>query len=289
MIRRATAIPPRRSTRETYQLEVDARALPPVVELPDVSLDNRLTGLPLAPAAPFRLPRRRARIRPLRRRPVSLAQRHLARGEPFVVPEGHPSRLYHISKRAFDLAGATLVLCLLAPILLVVYLALVVTTRGRPFFSQIRLGQQGKPFRMFKFRTMTLDAEARRDEVENEKDGPIFKNQSDARVTRLGRLLRSTSLDETPQLLNVLSGHMSLVGPRPPIGEEVAEYEPWQRRRLAVKPGLTCLWQVSGRSEIGFENWMRMDLWYVRHQSWLTDLTLLVRTPWSVLSGRGAY
>jgi lipopolysaccharide/colanic/teichoic acid biosynthesis glycosyltransferase len=218
-----------------------------------------------------------------------LARRRLVRGEPFVASEGHPSKFYHASKRAFDLVGALLVLCLLSPILLTVYLVLVVTTRGRPFFSQARLGYQGKPFRMLKFRTMSLDAEARRDEVKNEKDGPIFKNRGDARITRLGRVLRCTSLDETPQLLNVLLGHMSLVGPRPPIGQEVAEYEPWQRRRLAVKPGLTCLWQVSGRSEIGFTDWMRMDLWYVRNQSWPTDLTLLARTPWSVLSGRGAY
>jgi len=164
-----------------------------------------------------------------------------------------------------------------------------VTTRGKPLFVQTRLGHRGKPFPMIKFRTMALDAEQRRDEVENEKDGPIFKNRNDARITRIGRFLRKTSLDETPQLLNVLLGHMSLVGPRPPIGAEVAAYEPWQRRRLAVKPGLTCLWQVSGRSEIDFEDWVRMDLWYVQNQGWTTDLELLIRTPWVVLTGRGAY
>jgi lipopolysaccharide/colanic/teichoic acid biosynthesis glycosyltransferase len=142
---------------------------------------------------------------------------------------------------------------------------------------------------MFKFRTMAIDAEQRRDEVPNDHSGPVFKNRRDPRVTRFGRLLRRTSLDEMPQLLNVLRGDMSLVGPRPPLAKEVAQYKGWQRRRLAVQPGLTCLWQVSGRSEIGFEDWVRMDLWYVRNQGLLVDLKLLLRTPWSVLSARGAY
>jgi lipopolysaccharide/colanic/teichoic acid biosynthesis glycosyltransferase len=112
---------------------------------------------------------------------------------------------------------------------------------------------------MWKFRTMRLDADKVQHLVQNEKDGPIFKNRRDPRITRIGRFLRSTSIDETPQLISVLLGDMSLVGPRPPIAKEVAVYQPWQRQRLAVKPGLTCLWQVSGRSEIGFEQWVRMD------------------------------
>jgi lipopolysaccharide/colanic/teichoic acid biosynthesis glycosyltransferase len=142
---------------------------------------------------------------------------------------------------------------------------------------------------MLKFRTMLPDADRRQHTVVNEKGGPIFKNRHDPRVTRLGRLLRRTSLDELPQLLNVLLGDMSLVGPRPPLAKEVARYKAWQRRRLAVQPGLTCLWQVSGRSEIGFEDWVRMDLWYVRNQGFLVDLKLLLKTPGSVLSARGAY
>ena len=123
----------------------------------------------------------------------------------------------------------------------------------------------------------------------NEKDGPIFKNRKDPRITRIGRVLRSTSIDEMPQLFNILSGSMSLVGPRPPVAREVLQYEPWQRRRLTVQPGLTCLWQISGRSEIAFEQWVRMDLWYVANQSFWTDLKLLIRTPSSVISRRGAY
>ena len=125
--------------------------------------------------------------------------------------------------------------------------------------------------------------------VQNQQQGPIFKNRHDPRITRIGRFLRRTSIDEMPQLFNVLRGQMSLVGPRPPLAKEVALYKAWQRRRLAVRPGLTCLWQVSGRSDIGFEHWVRLDLWYLRHQSLSTDLKLLVRTPLCVLSCRGAY
>jgi lipopolysaccharide/colanic/teichoic acid biosynthesis glycosyltransferase len=188
-----------------------------------------------------------------------------------------------------DVVGALVILVLLAPVMLAAYAALWLTTRGKPLYRQVRMGWCGRPFVMYKFRTMTLDADKRRREVVNEQDGPVFKNRQDPRITRLGWLLRRTSLDEAPQLFNVLAGQMSLVGPRPPLPQEVAEYEPWQRRRLAVKPGLTCLWQISGRSEIGFEDWVRMDLWYVRHQRVGTDLRLLVRTPWSVLTARGAY
>jgi lipopolysaccharide/colanic/teichoic acid biosynthesis glycosyltransferase len=173
--------------------------------------------------------------------------------------------------------------------MLAAFLVLLVTTRGRPLFRQVRLGWQGRPFVMYKFRTMTLDAEHRREQVSNEQSGPVFKNRRDPRITRFGRILRKTSIDETPQLFSVLAGHMSLVGPRPPLAGEVARYKPWQRRRLAVQPGLTCLWQISGRSEIGFEDWVRMDLWYLRNQNLLTDVTLLAKTPWSVLTGRGAY
>jgi len=229
------------------------------------------------------------RIRKAPDRLVSLVDAHLASGREIVGREGNRSTWYLVPKRALDLAGAAGLLLALSPILLTTCLILLFTTRGKPIFCQKRLGYRGRPFTMVKFRTMRLDAIARQHEVPNEKDGPIFKNRRDPRVTRVGRFLRSTSIDELPQLFNVLLGQMSLVGPRPPLAEEVARYKPWQRRRLAVKPGLTCLWQVSGRSEIGFEQWVRLDLWYVRNQSFLTDLRLLVKTPGSVLSRRGAY
>jgi lipopolysaccharide/colanic/teichoic acid biosynthesis glycosyltransferase len=250
-------------------------------------VSDEFVGVAQRPAA--RSPSRSGRIRRVTGEPISLAQRRLAAGEPLVPSEGNPSNAYRVAKRVLDVVGALALLAVLGPAMLVACVTLLITTRGKPLFFQKRLGLRGRPFTMVKFRTMTLDAERRRDEVANEKDGPIFKNRWDGRITRVGRFLRRTSLDETPQLFHVLAGRMSLVGPRPPIGDEVAEYEPWQRRRLSVKPGLTCLWQVSGRSEIGFVEWVRMDLWYVRNQSFRTDVKLLVQTPSSVLSRRGAY
>lgn len=219
----------------------------------------------------------------------SLVSRWLATGQAIVPPEGNRSLPYRAAKRTMDVVGAMVLLVALSPILLTVLVILLFTTRGKPIFRQVRLGYLGRPFTMYKFRTMALDADRRQQEVSNEKDGPIFKNRRDPRITPVGRFLRKTSIDEMPQLVNVLLGQMSLVGPRPPVLKEVVQYEPWQRRRLAVMPGLTCLWQVSGRSEIRFDDWVRMDLWYLRNQSLLTDLTLLLRTPWTVITGRGAY
>jgi lipopolysaccharide/colanic/teichoic acid biosynthesis glycosyltransferase len=208
---------------------------------------------------------------------------------PIIWEEGNRSDDYQSLKRVMDFLGALVILVLASPVLLVVLLVLMVTTRGKPIFSQQRVGLCGRHFRMFKFRTMRLDADKLQHLIQNEKDGPIFKNRHDPRITRLGRWLRKTSIDELPQLVNVLLGDMSLVGPRPPVPKEVAQYKPWQLRRLSVKPGLTCLWQVSGRSKIGFEDWVRMDLWYIKHQTVWTDVKLLVRTPLSVVMCKGAY
>jgi len=207
----------------------------------------------------------------------------------FVVRGGNQETVYVVVKRLIDIVGSIALLVALSPVLLITYLALYITTKGRPIFVQQRVGECGRVFRMFKFRTMCLDAQVRQVAVVNEMDGPVFKNRLDPRITRLGRILRQFSIDELPQLLNVLLGDMSLVGPRPPIMSEVVKYEAWQRERLSVKPGLTCLWQVSGRNEIGFEDWMRMDIWYVENQTLLTDLKLLVLTPWVVISRKGAY
>lgn len=209
--------------------------------------------------------------------------------ELLVEARGNASLGYRVTKRAADIVGALAILMVLSPVMLVTWIALTITTRGKAIFSQDRVGHQGRFFRMYKFRTMVLDASKLQHLVQNEKDGPVFKNRRDPRITRIGRILRSFSIDETPQLFNILLGHMSLVGPRPPLPLEVAQYQPRQRLRLAVKPGLTCLWQVSGRCEIGFDEWVRMDLWYVQRQSLVTDLALLIRTPLSVLSRKGAY
>jgi lipopolysaccharide/colanic/teichoic acid biosynthesis glycosyltransferase len=206
-----------------------------------------------------------------------------------IRPGGNRTPLYRFCKRTIDIVGSFALLLVLSPILLATFLVLTITTRGRPLFIQERVGFCGQRFRIFKFRTMVLDAESKKKLVVNEQDGPIFKNFADPRVTRIGRFLRSTSIDETPQLINVLLGQMSLVGPRPHLIHEVFAYEPWHRQRLSIKPGLTGLWQVAGRSELGFEAGIQLDVWYVQNQGLLTDLQLLFRTPWSVLIQRGAY
>lgn len=218
-----------------------------------------------------------------------IVARHQVLPAGMVRASGNRSTSYQALKRATDIVGALFFLVLFSPLMLTVLVLLTVTTKGRPFFRQTRVGLCGRKFGMYKFRTMRLDADKLQHLVKNEKDGPVFKNRQDPRITRIGRFLRSTSIDEMPQFVNVLLGDMSLVGPRPPVPAEVAKYEPWQLGRLSVKPGLTCLWQVSGRCEIGFEDWVRMDLWYLRHQNVKTDVKLLVKTPMSVLSRRGAY
>ena len=221
--------------------------------------------------------------------PVSLISRNLSAGLPVVDPAGNPSAAYQVAKRLLDIAGSLALILALSPLLLTLLIVLTITTRGKPLFWQRRAGRLGKTFLMAKFRSMRLDADKIKHTVANESTGPVFKNRRDPRITRLGRILRKTSLDETPQLFHVLFGQMSLVGPRPLDVREVARFASWQVRRLAVKPGLTCLWQVSGRSDIGFEEWSRMDLWYVRNQSLIVDIELLWRTPLSVIGCKGAY
>lgn len=210
-------------------------------------------------------------------------------GEYLIIPAGNRHAIYRLAKRAADLLGGLVLLALFGPVMLVTWIVLAITTKGHPIFVQERVGFCGRKFRMYKFRTMHLNAAQMQHLVQNEKDGPIFKSKRDPRITTIGRFLRSTSIDELPQIFNVLRGDMALVGPRPPVPAEVAKYEPWQRARLTVKPGLTCLWQVSGRCEIGFEDWVRMDIWYRQNQSVGTDVKLLCKTPGSVLSRRGAY
>jgi len=195
------------------------------------------------------------------------------------------------TKRSIDLAVAVAGLALLLPLWPLVALAVRLSSPGPVLFRQVRCGLGGRRFVLYKFRTMIEEAEQLRDEVAhlNEiPDGPAFKARRDPRVTAVGRLLRRFSADELPQLVNVLRGDMSLVGPRPPIPEEVARYQPWQRRRLAMKPGMTGLWQVSGRSQLDFATWMELDLAYIDHWSLWLDLKILARTVPAVLSGRGA-
>jgi exopolysaccharide biosynthesis polyprenyl glycosylphosphotransferase len=194
-------------------------------------------------------------------------------------------------KRLIDMVGAVLALALHSPLLIFAALAIKIESRGPVFYRSTRIGKNGRPFTFLKLRSMVDGADRRRHHVVhlNEADGPVFKISNDPRVTRVGRFLRVTSIDEIPQFLNVLRGEMSLVGPRPPLPAEVSQYEPWQLHRLDVLPGITCLWQISGRSRIGFQEWMRLDLEYIKHRSFLLDLKILLRTIPAVLSRDGAY
>ena len=196
-----------------------------------------------------------------------------------------------MAKRALDITVAAVLLVLAAPLMLLIALAIKLDSPGPVIFRQRRVGKDGRLFTFYKFRGMVADAEARLHEVAhlNEVDGPIFKSRRDPRVTRVGRVLRRTSLDELPQLWNVLRGDMSLVGPRPPLPTEVTRYEPWQRDRLLVPGGITGLWQVSGRNLLGFEDMVRLDLEYITRWSLWLDLRILLRTILVVLTARGAY
>lgn len=200
------------------------------------------------------------------------------------------NQLQLLAKRLLDVCVSVLVLLIGLPMVLLIGLAIKLTSGGQVLFRQTRCGLNGRLFTLYKFRTMVHDAEERRRQLEhlNEMQGPAFKLRRDPRVTRLGRLLRKFSLDELPQLWNVLRGDMSLVGPRPPIPEEVAQYQRWQRRRLSMKPGLTCLWQISGRNEVDFDRWMELDLQYIDSWSPMLDFKILLKTIPAVLSGRGA-
>jgi exopolysaccharide biosynthesis polyprenyl glycosylphosphotransferase len=193
-------------------------------------------------------------------------------------------------KRLFDIVASGIALWVALPFLLVVMALIKLTSRGPIFFKQVRVGLHGRTFNMLKFRSMVVNAEAMKKSLAdvNEVSGPVFKMKNDPRVTRIGRFIRKYSIDELPQLINVLRGDMSVVGPRPPVPDEVAKYEPWQRRRLSVRPGLTCIWQVSGRNQISFEDWMVLDMQYIDHWSLARDFNLIFKTVPVVFTGRGA-
>ena len=193
-------------------------------------------------------------------------------------------------KRAFDVVMSALVVVVLSPMFAAVAIAIRIDSPGPIFFRQRRMGQNGRMFEMLKFRSMYQDAEARLEALreQNEMSGPVFKMANDPRVTKVGRFLRRTSLDEFPQFWNVLRGDMSVVGPRPPIPSEVRQYKRWQRRRLSMKPGITCIWQVSGRNNIDFDRWMELDLQYIDEWSLWGDIQICFKTISAVLTTRGA-
>jgi len=194
-------------------------------------------------------------------------------------------------KRAMDVVGSVVLLILLLPVLFLTALAIRATSRGPALYRQERVGRDGRTFKILKFRSMHVGAHEIRSTIahHNETTGPVFKMRSDPRLTSVGRFIRRLSIDEVPQLLNVLRGDMSLVGPRPPLPEEYSMYGPRECVRLRVVPGLTCIWQVSGRSHIDFETWVEMDIEYIRTWTLRRDLALLARTIPAVFTGRGAY
>jgi exopolysaccharide biosynthesis polyprenyl glycosylphosphotransferase len=193
-------------------------------------------------------------------------------------------------KRFFDIAASFAALAVLSPLLVATAALVKLTSRGPILFKQERVGLRGRRFKMLKFRSMVVNAEELREALmaSNEQSGPVFKLKLDPRVTAVGRFMRKHSIDELPQLVNVLRGDMSVVGPRPPVPAEVAKYEAWHCRRLSVRPGLTCVWQVSGRNEISFQDWMLLDMTYIDHWSLAADFGLILRTVPILISGRGA-
>ena len=235
---------------------------------------------------PFALPAysvRLGRAEPVERKAVADGFLHYV--------TGGANRGHRVLKRFLDIAGASAALWVLFPGLLLIAALVKLTSPGPVFFRQQRVGLHGKKFPMLKFRSMVVNAEELKVKLLalNEQSGPVFKMKADPRVTRLGRFLRRYSLDELPQLVNVLRGDMTLVGPRPPVPQEVAQYEPWQRRRLSVPPGLTCLWQVSGRNEVEFQDWMYLDLQYIDHWNLRGDINLLLKTVPVVVTGKGSH
>jgi exopolysaccharide biosynthesis polyprenyl glycosylphosphotransferase len=210
--------------------------------------------------------------------------------KPLLTFSATPGDEFLLLKRGLDFIMALIALVALSPLLLVLAILVKVTSRGPILFSQTRCGLGGRKFTLYKFRSMRADADLLREELAalNEVDGPVFKIRNDPRCTPVGRFMRKFSLDELPQLVNIIKGDMAFVGPRPPLPEEVEKYERWQRRRLRMQPGLTCLWALEGRSKLSFRRWMELDLEYIDRWSLALDWKILLRTIPIVLVGRGA-
>lgn len=190
------------------------------------------------------------------------------------------SKIYLVCKRITDIILSLIGLILISPILLIVAIAIKFDSKGPIIFKQDRVGKNGKIFGMYKFRSMVVNAEELKKELQekNEMSGPMFKIKDDPRITKIGKFIRKTSIDELPQLINVIKGDMSLVGPRPSLLKEVEEFEPWMKERLAVQPGITCYWQVSGRNNIPFKEWMALDIKYINDMNYWLDLKLIFKT-----------
>ena len=199
--------------------------------------------------------------------------------------------LYEIIKRLIDVICSFIGVVVLSPLFIVIAIIIKATSKGPVFFSQKRVGKNGKEFDMYKFRSMVVNAEELKEKLasQNEMSGPMFKMKDDPRVTKVGKFIRKTSIDELPQLWNVFKGDMSLVGPRPSLPKEVAQFEEWMYKRLEVKPGLTCYWQVSGRNNIDFEDWMKLDVKYVDERSTWIDIKLIFKTIGVLFGDKNAH
>jgi lipopolysaccharide/colanic/teichoic acid biosynthesis glycosyltransferase len=214
----------------------------------------------------------------------------LPRDVPFPAAPSRPA-WFGPAKRAIDIGLSLAILVVTAPVVIAAAIGVVVVSGGNPFYRQDRIGLGGRRFRMFKLRTMVPNAHAMLPQLRrfNEVDGPVFKMRADPRLHALGAFMRRTSIDELPNFLNVLLGEMAIVGPRPPLPDEVAHYDEYALRRLVVKPGVTCLWQISGRSHLSFEEWMALDNAYIDTWSPWLDLTIVAKTVPAVLRGVGAH
>lgn len=201
------------------------------------------------------------------------------------------SSFYELTKRLIDIVCSLVAIIVLIPLFIAIAIIIKLTSRGPIFFSQRRVGKDGVEFNMYKFRSMVINAEELKETLvaQNEMSGPMFKMKNDPRVTKVGRIIRKTSIDELPQLWNVLKGDMSLVGPRPSLPKEVAQFQSWMYKRLNVKPGLTCYWQVSGRNNIDFEDWMMLDIKYIEQRNLFVDIKLIFKTILVLFGDRNAY
>ena len=208
--------------------------------------------------------------------------------------ENEPTKgfsFYEVIKRTIDIVCSFVGILVLSPLFIVIAIIIKLTSKGPVFFSQKRVGKHGREFDMYKFRSMVVNAEELKEKLaaQNEMSGPMFKMKDDPRVTKVGKFIRKTSIDELPQLWNILKGDMSLVGPRPSLPKEVAQFEDWMYKRLDVKPGLTCYWQVSGRNNIDFEDWMKLDIRYVKERNLWIDIKLIFKTVGVLFGDKNAH
>ena len=197
---------------------------------------------------------------------------------------------YEKIKRFFDICLSSAALVVLSPLLLVIAILIYLEDKGPVIYSQTRIGKDGRAFKLYKFRSMCVDADEKLKDLQklNERDGPVFKIKNDPRVTKIGKFIRKTCIDELPQLVNIIKGDMSIVGPRPPLPNEVEQYNSYQKQRLLVVPGLTCYWQIQKGEETTFDEWVELDLKYIKERSILLDFRLILLTFKVILSGKGA-